>query len=525
MTLGGVISGEESAVTGTVGLTDSHNNAVNLVYNTAAGSYAESVTGLTGSASGNYVLASSGNTVGTLTISPKTLTYNVAGVTSTYGTLASPSVTLGGVISGDESTVTGTVGLTDSHNNAVNLVYNTAAGSYAESVTGLTGSASGNYVLASSGNTGGTLTISPKTLTYNVAGATSTYGTLATTGVVTLGGVISGDESTVTGTVGLADSHNNAVNLVYNTAAGSYAESVTGLTGSASGNYVLASSGNTVGTLIISPKALNYSVANSTSTYGTLAAPSVTLGGVISGDESTVTGTVGLTDSHNNAVNLVYNTAAGSYAESVTGLTGSASGNYVLASSGNTGGTLTISPKTLTYNVAGATSTYGTLATTGVVTLGGVISGEESAVTGTVGLTDSHNNAVNLVYNTAAGSYAESVTGLTGSASGNYVLASSGNTAGTLTISPKTLTYNVAGATSTYGTLASPSVTLGGVISGEESAVTGTVGLTDSHNNAVNLVYNTAAGSYAESVTGLTGSASGQLCPGKQWQYRRHADN
>ena len=175
--------------------------------------------------------------------------------------------------------------------------------------------------------------------------------------------------------------------------------------------------------------------------------------------------------------------------------------------------------------MANATSTYGTLATTGVVTLGGVISGDESTVTGTVGLTDSHNNAVNLVYNTAAGSYAESVTGLTGSASGNYVLASSGNTAGTLTISPKTLTYNVAGATSTYGTLATTGVvTLGGVISGEESAVTGTVGLTDSHNNAVNLVYNTAAGSYAESVTGLTDQPPA-IMSWQAAQYRRHADN
>ncbi|WP_338632659.1 beta strand repeat-containing protein [Sporomusa ovata] len=508
VTLTGLVSGDTDAVTGTVALSDSSNNAVTLAYNTAAGSYTESVNSLSGTAAGNYELSASGNTNGTLTIAKKAITYSVADTTSTYGTLAAPAVTLTGLVSGDTDAVTGTVALSDRSNNAVTLAYNTAAGSYTESVSGLSGTAAGNYELSASGNTNGTLTIAKKAITYSVADASGTYGTQATAGAVTLTGLVSGDAGAVTGTVALSDRSNNAVTLAYNTAAGSYTESVSGLSGTAAGNYELSASGNTNGTLTIAKKAITYSVADTTSTYGTLAAPAVTLTGLVSGDTDAVTGTVALSDRSNNAVTLAYNTAAGSYTESVNSLSGTAAGNYELSASGNTNGTLTIAKKAITYSVADTTSTYGTLAAP-AVTLTGLVSGDTDAVTGTVALSDSSNNAVTLAYNTAAGSYTESVNSLSGTAAGNYELSASGNTNGTLTIAKKAITYSVADTTSTYGTLAAPAVTLTGLVSGDTDAVTGTVALSDRSNNAVTLAYNTAAGSYTESVSGLSGTAAG----------------
>ncbi len=376
-----------------------------------AGTYIVSGTGLYSSQQGYDITYVNG----TLTIAKQAITYSVADAASTYGTLAAPTVTLTGLVSGDAGAVTGTVALTDNSNNAVTLAYNTAAGSYTESVSGLTGTAAGNYELSASGNTNGTLTIAKKTITYSVADASGTYGTLTTTGAVTLSGLVSGDENVVSGTVALTNSSNQAVTLVYNTAVGGYTESVNALTGTASGNYVLAGSGNTTGTLTINPKTITYNVANATGTYGTLASTgTVTLNGLVSGDESKVTSTAGLTNSSNQAVTLAYNTAAGTYTESVSGLSGTAAGNYEISTSGNTTGTLTIARADLTITASNQSKTYGKSLDLGTTAFGvnGLVTGD--SVTSVV-LTSSGADAT-----AKAGKYTITAGGASGSGLGNY---------------------------------------------------------------------------------------------------------
>ena len=128
------------------------------------------------------------NSTGTLTVDPLALTYAVANASSTYGTTATlGAATLTGVLPGD--TVDPTVGAF-SGATPVALGPRTAAGLYSEEVTGLSNP---NYSIASSGNTPGTLTISPLGLTYSVANASSTYGTTATLGAAKLTGVLPGD--------------------------------------------------------------------------------------------------------------------------------------------------------------------------------------------------------------------------------------------------------------------------------------------------------------------------------------------
>ena len=66
----------------------------------------------------------------------------------------------------------------------------TRGGVYSEEVTGLSNP---NYTIAPSGNSAGTLTIDPLTVTYGVANASSIFGTIPILGPATLFGVLPGD--------------------------------------------------------------------------------------------------------------------------------------------------------------------------------------------------------------------------------------------------------------------------------------------------------------------------------------------
>jgi len=315
------------------------------------------------------------------------------------------------------------------------------------------------------------------------------------------------------------------------------AAAVAGATGNA-GSYVLTASLGTLasdygygfafstGTLTIQPKTVNWSVADASSTYGTLASlGKATLSGVLSGDDLSAAAVafsggaavtlgpqtnVGITGFSGAGavsglvpVTLGPRTYAGSYMELVTGLSGAASGNYILALTGNTAGTLTIQPKPVSWSVADASSTYGTLASLGTATLAGVLSGDNLSA---VAAAFSGGAAVTLGPRTDAGSYTERVTDLSGAASGNYTLAPAGNTAGTLTIQPKPVSWSVADASSTYGTLASlGSATLTGVLSGDVVGATVAAFLAG---QPVDLTAVTSAGRYDELVTALAGAAA-----------------
>ena len=180
------------------------------------------------------------DSAGALTADPLALTYAVADATSTYGTTATlGAATLFGVLSGD--TVVPTVGAF-SGTTQVTVGPRTPAGVYSEEVTALSNS---NYTIAASGNTSGTLTIDPKSVTYSVADATSTFGTTAILGAATLFGVLSGD--VVDATVG-AFSGATPVALNSFTPVGRYAELVTALSNP---NYRIASGPNFPGVLTV----------------------------------------------------------------------------------------------------------------------------------------------------------------------------------------------------------------------------------------------------------------------------------
>jgi len=327
----------------------------------------------------------------------------------------------------------------------------------------------------------GTLTVNPLTvtITYSVADASSTYGTLATLGAVTLTGVRETDTANVSGVVSLFDGGSNLVALSAALNAGSYAEKVTSLTGSVAGNYLIANTGNTNGTLTINPKALTASLTGTVSkTYdGTLAATladaNYNLVGVLSGDTVVLNDpTSGVFDTKNAGIGKTV---------SVDGLllSGASSGNYTLATTSISGAIGTITPAMLTASLTGTVSkTYdGTLAATLVdanYNLAGVVSGD------TVMLNDPTSGAFDT--KNAGTGKTVSVDGLllSGASSGNYTLAASSISGAIGTITPATLTASLTGTVSkTYdgtlaATLTASNYALTGVVSGDTVAVTGT---------------------------------------------------
>jgi len=301
------------------------------------GTYANTLTP-SGGVSGNYSFTYA---PGTLTVTQAPLTVTANNQSMTYGG-AMPSLSFGyaGFV-GSDSAASLTTAPTVSSATAATA----NAGTYANTLTA-SGGVAGNYSFT---YVPGTLTIDQRALTWSVANAASTYGTLAGLGMATLNGVVGGD--TVNTTVNAYDGA-SATTLAATTPVGTYLQRVTAVDNA---NYSLAGAGNTEGTLTIDQRALTWSVANAASTYGTLAGlGTATLNGVVGGDtvNATVTAFSGAT-----ALALAATIPAGTYLQRVTALDNA---NYTLAGAGNTEGILTIETQKRTSD--GATTSNALLA-------------------------------------------------------------------------------------------------------------------------------------------------------------------
>lgn len=505
-TYGALATAGAASLTGVVGTDDvsgvvqvrTGSTPVTLAARTAAGTYTETVNALSGADAANYTLTGGVPTNGTLTISAKPISFSVTGGSQTYGAQVSV-LSLTGVLAGDTANAYvddggSTVTLGPLGGGTFGFDIRASAGSHSFTLAGLTGADSGNYSIDLSSGTTGLLTVAAKSLTYALSPLSTTYGTPAAPAAV-LTGVVGADD--VAGTV-VANS--GGVTLDLHTAVGSYTLSVSALSGTTAGNYVIAGSGNSNSTLTVGARTITYSLANASSTYGTLASTgSATLNNLASGDS--ITGTVGVSLA-GSPVTVAARTAAGAYALAVSGLTGTRSSNYVIASTGNTDGVLTIGQKSVTFSLGAITSTYGTLATA-TPTLTGVLGGD--AVTGALGFR-SGGSVFAPQAQTTAGSYAALITGLGGTDGANYVLAGSGNTEGTLTISPKMLGFSLNTATKVYGDTFTAGAGLTGVLSGD--LVSGSVQVTDGSSNVLDPQAVINVGTYTQTVS-LTGLSAG----------------
>jgi filamentous hemagglutinin family protein len=415
-----------------------------------------------------YVFDLTASSVGAVSITPRPVTFTTQDATTTYGTLASLSGTLSNVLVGD--TVTPVFGLSAS-GSAVALSARTTAGAYQIVAASLSGASAPNYSVSATGDTAGTLTISPLQLTgYAGPSLTGVYGTAPTLAGGVLSGVLGGDQ--VTAVLGLTQ-NGAAVNLSSRVNAGTYGVTLTGLGGAQGADYSLPTANLTNGQLLVSPLAISASLSAANYVYGSPSAI-VTLNGVLSGD--VLTPTVSLTPSGGTAAvvtleangggfGLGAHTSAGAYSAQVAGLVGAQASDYVL-SANLSAAAIQITPKPLTFSVpAGQTSVYGDDSVSGA-TLTGVLSGD--TVTPVYYAQSGSAASAALIPQTPVGVYALSVGALGGSSAGDYVIAGIGNANGSLTITQKTISYTLENLVSTYGTAASPVLLTPGLLAGDD---------------------------------------------------------
>ena len=327
----------------------------------------------------------------------------------------------------------------------------------------------------------GTLQTAPLVVNYSVANASSTYGTIATVGAVTLTGVLPG--STVTATVEVLNKNPTPVLLTANTVAGSYTEIVTALSNP---NYTIASSGNVNGTLTINPATLTYTANAASRTYGA-ANPVLngTVSGFVAGDTlaSATTGSLGFSTAATPSSNV------GSYASTGSGVAAN-NGNYVFTQAPANATALTINPASITVTALGGSSTYGGLPSNPGFTATGLQNGQGVSVL--TGLS----NSFGITNLTNAGSYALSVAGTL--TNPNYTVTSAN--AGTWAVNPAALTYVANAASTTYGgSIPTLTGSVGGFVNGQTlaSATTGTLGFSTAAAPSSNV------GSYAITGRGL----------------------
>lgn len=435
--LSGILAGDDVAPL--VGLSAA-GQAANLNARTPAATYASDVVSLTGTGAGNYTVAATGNTSGRYTVSPKSITvsYDPAGITSTYGDMAdlSPGVSLIGVLAGD------TV-VPDVQNNW--LGYRTPAGDYTWTIRGVQGNSSGSYTLVGSSDFG-RLTINKKSISYFGGDISQVYGQATLPSPFFLG-VLSADLLGVTAPQVISYPSSYAPSGSGNLPVGSYQVDLGAIRGASAGNYSLDRSASTPQQVTITPKPVGVAYMDSLfSTYGTQADMSTAhpaLSGIVSGDS--VAGQTYAYDQLRGG-NVNANTPVGTYNVALNALSGVDSANYIVADRRQSVSSLQVNPKNVTVQFTNPSSTY---VYGDTVDFGGTVDGLVAGDIVSPVLTNINPDgspATGSYLN--VGNYFRAATALEGPKARNYRVV---NSQANFNITPRPLAFSIAPITTTYG--------------------------------------------------------------------------
>ncbi|WP_407492452.1 GLUG motif-containing protein [Pseudooceanicola sp. MF1-13] len=449
--------------------------------NPNVGSYAHSVT-LGGADAANYTLSV---VDGGYTITPRSLTADIAAGTSIYGNALTPGIaTLDYVRTGD--TVGTLVSITATGNESGAGFLN--AGSYAQTAT-LTGADAGNYDLR--GASDGGYTVTARALNGSIAAGSSVYGDTLAPGVVSFSSLLSGDTVSAAIDVDTAGNLSGAGHLN----AGSYAsiQSVSGLNGVDAANYSIGSF--TDGGYTVTARALSGAIAAGNSIYGDALAPGMaSFDDLLSGDIVSAAVSVDTTGNLSGAGHL----RAGNYAsiQSISGLNGADAGNYTIGSF--TDGGYSVTTRSLAATITAGTSVYGDALTPGTVSLASILPGDLVGSFVSMNVTGNESGAGYL----NVGSYDQTAS-LTGTDAANYAIGSVAD--GGFTVTARALNGSIAAGSSIYGdTLAPGVVSFSSLLSGDTVSAKINVDTTGALSGAGHL----NAGSYAsiQSISGLSGT-------------------
>ncbi len=443
---------------------------------------------------------------GSLTVNPLALTgAAIAGVNTTYGTpAATGAVSFGNVIGADVVNANAATVVSPLTSASGNL----RAGSYAQTVAGLAaGGDSANYSF-------GTVTTASNNYQVNqlalagaaIAAVNTTYGTLAATGLVSLGNVIGADAVNANAATIVSPLTSTSGNL----RAGSYAQNASGITGADSANYSFAGGFTS---------AANYSVAQLTltgaaiaavnTTYGTPAATgAVSFGNVIGVDvvnANTATIVSPLLSSSNNL-------RAGNYAQTVTGLAaGGDATNYSFGTFTTASNNYQVNQLALTGSVTAGNKVYDANTTASITgrNLAGAVAGDGVSYTGGTA-TFSDKNVGNGKTVTATG------LSLAGADAGNYTVNTSATT--TANVTPATLNVTYTGVNKVYDASATAAVnTADNHLGADVITINRTANFADANagvGKTINVTGVTLSGADAGNYTvASTGTANADITP------------
>ena len=377
---------------------------------------------------------------GTVIIDPRVITAVLNASDRTYDgtTNASGTLVLDGVISGD--TVTANAGSMsfDSRNAGTRTV--TAGG-----IT-LSGASASNYsvnVIATD-----LADILARAITATLTANDRTYdGTTNATGSLALNGVLGNDDVSVNGATLAFDSKNAGTRTV--TASG-----IT-LTGGDAGNYIVTTTATDLADILA--RAITATLSANGRTYDgtTNATGTLSLGGVLGNDQVTANGNLTF-DSRNAGTGRTV-TASG------ISLSGADAGNYTVNAS--TTGLADILARAITATLTANDRTYdGTIAATGTLGLSGVVSGDTVSA-----------GAGSMVFNNGNAGTGRTVTAsgisLSGADAGNYTVNVSATGLADILARAITATLTANGRVYDGTTLATGSLALNGVLSGDQVTV------------------------------------------------------
>lgn len=371
---------------------------------------------------------------------------------NTTALLAPANLIASGAVDGDTVVLAATSSTYDNRNVGTGKTV-TATGITATASNG-TATVYGYTVLPTSAS-GPVGEITPAALSVtSIAGVSTTYGTVAATGAVTLGGVIGSDVVTSTASL-VSPTYSTSGNL----SAGSYAQSASSLGGADAGNYTLTGYTTPTANYVVNQLALTGSISVSDKVYDSTTAASITsrsLSGVIAGDSVSYIGGVA-NFSNKNVGNAKTVTASG------LGLSGPDAGNYTVNGAAST--TANITPAPLVLNAVSDSKVYdGNTGSNGVVGAVG-LQGSDGVSNLNQSYTSKNVLGTNASTLTVNGGYSVN----DGNGGANYTVITQ-TAQGTITPAPLTIAAN--DANKSFGAPNPPfSATYTGFVGGETSSV------------------------------------------------------
>ena len=425
LTLNGLVEGDQVGVSGSYAFADRNAGAGKTV--TASG-----IT-LSGSDASNYTVNASATALADIVARVITATLTANGKTYDGTTAATGTLSLSGLVEGDRVGVNGSLAFGDRNAGTGKTV--TASG-----IT-LSGSDAGNYTV--NATAAAVADILARAITATLAANGKAYdGTSTATGTLSLSGLLAGDQVGVAGNLAFGDRNAGTGKTV--TASG------IALSGTDAGNYSVNATATALAD--IAARAITATLAANGKTYdGTTAATgTLSLSGVLAGDQVGAAGNFAFGDKNAGAGKPVT-------ASTIT-LSGADAGNYTV----NTTVTALadIAARAITATLAANGKTYdGTTAATGTLSLSGVLAGDQVGVAGNLAFGNKNAGAGKTV--TASG------IALSGSDAGNYTV--NGTATDVAAIARLAITGTAAADSRVYdGTVSTTGrITLNGVLAGD----------------------------------------------------------